>query len=77
MKEQSLVSHHLKELYQCGLVEKERRGKKNFYKVSKEEILECEIKELSQEVRKYTIEQMSKDSIDHTARLPLEICSLT
>ncbi len=38
--EQSLVSHHLKELLRCGLVERERRGKKNYYKVSKKEIIE-------------------------------------
>jgi len=38
--EQSLVSHHLKKLRDCGLVKKERKGKKRFYKVSDEEIIE-------------------------------------
>ncbi len=38
--EQSLVSHHLRKLNDCGLVEKERKGKKIYYKVSKEEIIE-------------------------------------
>ncbi len=38
--EQSLVSHHLKELFRCGLVERERRGKKNFYSVADPKILE-------------------------------------
>ncbi len=38
--EQSLVSHHLRELYQCGLVERERKGKKNFYRISGMEIIE-------------------------------------
>jgi len=37
--EQSLVSHHLKKLRDCGLVTKERKGKKNFYKVSSTEII--------------------------------------
>ncbi len=38
--EQSLVSHHLRELLDCGLVERERRGKKNFYTVADPKILE-------------------------------------
>lgn len=38
--EQSLVSHHLKELYQCGLVDKNRNGKKMFYKVSRIEVID-------------------------------------
>ncbi len=38
--EQSLVSHHLKQLSNCGLVEKERKGKKIFYKVSSEEVID-------------------------------------
>jgi len=38
--EQSLVSHHLKELVECGLIEKERDGKKMYYQVSKPAVLE-------------------------------------
>lgn len=38
--EQSLVSHHLRELRNCGLVEREKRGKKRYYKVSRKEIIE-------------------------------------
>ncbi len=38
--EQSLVSHHLKELYTCGLVTRERRGKKNYYKVSQKQVMD-------------------------------------
>ncbi len=38
--EQSLTSHHLKELLDCSLIEKWRDGKKIYYKVSESEILE-------------------------------------
>ena len=37
--EQSLVSHHLRELLECGLLERERRGKKNIYRVTKTQVL--------------------------------------
>ncbi|KXB00483.1 hypothetical protein AKJ48_01295 [candidate division MSBL1 archaeon SCGC-AAA261O19] len=33
-KEQSLISHHLKSLRECGLITKRRRGKKILYKIS-------------------------------------------
>ncbi|MGM0509939.1 MAG: ArsR/SmtB family transcription factor [Thermoplasmatota archaeon] len=38
--EQSLVSHHLKKLHDCGLVKKERRGKKIYYQISSYEIID-------------------------------------
>ncbi len=38
--EQSLVSHHLKELVDCGIVEKHRDGKKIYYQVSELKIIE-------------------------------------
>ncbi len=38
--EQSLVSHHLRELLDCGLLERERRGKKNFYRVAEPKVLD-------------------------------------
>ena len=38
--EQSLTSHHLKDLYDCGLIEKKRKGKRIYYKVSEPEIIE-------------------------------------
>ena len=38
--EQSLTSHHLKKLSDCGLVKKERKGKKMYYKVSSDEIID-------------------------------------
>lgn len=37
--EQSLVSHHLRELLDCGLLERERKGKKNFYRVKQPKVL--------------------------------------
>ncbi|MFO7990936.1 MAG: metalloregulator ArsR/SmtB family transcription factor [Thermoplasmata archaeon] len=38
--EQSLTSHHLKELYDCGLIVKKRDGKRIYYKVSEPAIIE-------------------------------------
>jgi DNA-binding transcriptional ArsR family regulator len=38
--EQSLCSHHLAKLRNCGLVESEQRGKSVFYKISDPRILE-------------------------------------
>ncbi|MBS3816145.1 MAG: winged helix-turn-helix transcriptional regulator [Candidatus Thermoplasmatota archaeon] len=38
--EQSLTSHHLKDMLDCALIEKRREGKRIYYKVSASEILE-------------------------------------
>ncbi len=48
-KEQTLISHHLKSLNECGLVEKERKGRKRVYKISDPAVLEFmeKVKELS------------------------------
>ncbi|MFP4005580.1 MAG: ArsR/SmtB family transcription factor [Candidatus Hadarchaeia archaeon] len=48
-KEQTLISHHLKSLHKCGLVEKERKGRKMIYKISDSSVLEFmeNVKELS------------------------------
>ncbi len=39
-KEQTLISHHLKSLHKCGLVEKERKGRKIIYSISDPSVLE-------------------------------------
>jgi len=39
-KEQSLVSHHLKSLRECGLIESQVEGKKRIYKIKGEELPE-------------------------------------
>lgn len=39
-KEQTLISHHLRSLHECGLVEKERKGRKMIYKISDPAVLE-------------------------------------
>ena len=48
-KEQTLISHHLRSLNKCGLVEKEKRGRKMIYKISDPTVLEFmeKVKELS------------------------------
>ena len=48
-KEQTLVSHHLRSLHDCGLVERERKGRKMIYKISDPTVLEFmkKVKELS------------------------------
>lgn len=48
-KEQTLISHHLRSLRECGLVEKEREGRKSIYKISDPAVLEFmeKVKELS------------------------------
>ncbi len=48
-KEQTLVSHHLRSLHECGLVEKEKSGRKIVYKISDPAVLEFmeRVKELS------------------------------
>lgn len=48
-KKQTLISHHLRSLRECGLVEKERRGRKMIYKISDPAVLEFmeKIKDLS------------------------------
>ncbi len=38
--EQTLTSHHLKDMLDCGLIKKRREGKRIYYKVSEPEILE-------------------------------------
>ena len=50
--EQSLVSHHLKSLRNCGLVERRKKGKKVLYRVSSSEIIDLleRIKEVSSTV---------------------------
>lgn len=49
-KEQTLISHHLKSLHECGLVEKERKGRKIIYSISDPSVLEFmeNVKELSE-----------------------------
>ncbi|KXA97446.1 hypothetical protein AKJ37_03000 [candidate division MSBL1 archaeon SCGC-AAA259I09] len=48
-KEQTLISHHLRSLRECGLVEKERKGRKMIYKITDPDVLEFmeKVKELS------------------------------
>lgn len=48
-KEQTLISHHLRSLRECGLVEKEKKGRKMIYKISDPTVLEFmkKVKELS------------------------------
>ncbi|KXA89711.1 hypothetical protein AKJ62_02455 [candidate division MSBL1 archaeon SCGC-AAA259D14] len=48
-KEQTLISHHLKSLHECGFVEKEKKGRKVIYRISGPAVLEFmeKIKELS------------------------------
>ncbi|KXA89682.1 hypothetical protein AKJ57_04980 [candidate division MSBL1 archaeon SCGC-AAA259A05] len=48
-KEQTLISHHLRSLHECGLVEKEKKGRKMIYKISDPVVLEFieKVKELS------------------------------
>ncbi len=33
-KEQTLISHHLRSLHECGFVKRERKGRKIIYKIS-------------------------------------------
>jgi len=48
-KEQTLISHHLKKLRECGLVKKEEEGRKMIYEISDPSVIEFmeKAKELS------------------------------
>lgn len=48
-EEQSLVSHHLKSLRECGLVQKRRDGRKIMYRLADDSIVEflLEVEEIS------------------------------
>lgn len=50
--DQTLASHHLKHMYDCGIVEKERDGKRIIHSISSESINELveNIQEVSKEV---------------------------
>lgn len=39
-KEQTLISHHLKKLRDCGLIYKKRKGRKMIYSIKDDEIIE-------------------------------------
>ncbi|OKY78827.1 MAG: Transcriptional regulator containing HTH domain, ArsR family [Candidatus Methanohalarchaeum thermophilum] len=49
-EEQTLISHHLWRLHKCGLVEKEKKGRKSYYKITDPSVHEFieKVKELSQ-----------------------------
>lgn len=48
-KKQTLISHHLKSLHECGFVKKKKKGRKVIYRISDPIVLEFmeKIRELS------------------------------